>query len=297
MLIKPPNVLVLDLDETIGSFGIAYSILNYLQLNKITDLHEFIVGITPILESTGVFRPYLKMFLTCIVKLKELHLIDFVFVYTNQGGISDYSTACSSMTPFLVCCMEELVGQRFIDRVYTRDSTIVKKPNEIPQKDFQRIFNDITYSDGSDIPGFTPETFLFIDDYPQNIFWMGISMRGSEYENAVCKIKPYSKRFESIKDIYPLLDVLIETIDFTILNTELYEIIWNQYLTRRPEICSQENDIELLKMIHNIVEKFETNSERQVSKQYINSFALLREGPFSYSDESCREYCKYKTKG
>lgn len=93
------KAVVLDNDETTGSYGIVFSLLTHLRkLPHLTD--DDVAGIYQRLayamDYYNIFRPYLKDFFITLDALQNENLLDAVVMYTNQTDDSTLLNPCSA---------------------------------------------------------------------------------------------------------------------------------------------------------------------------------------------------------
>ena len=272
----PIKIVALDIDETLGSFGILYSI--FTQLSNYPGVTSAIIPelVGPIalwLERSQVFRPGIRRFLKFLLKLKKENKIHYIFLFTNQSAPKD--SAFSSIGPFLVACMEFLVGEKCFDKLYMRDPKVKNDSG----KDIQRIISDIPYY------RFEYENILFVDNLPNIVEYNGYKLYQTEKWSTVYAIGNYNKVFEKFDDIFELINITVDSMDYVL--SSIFSNTWKQYNARKPQIDSNTLyiDFELL-----ILEKYITNKFKTIER--LNGLkALPLESPFSYGPDQIARLC------
>jgi hypothetical protein len=200
---SPLRAVVLDNDETTGSYAIVFAIAHVLQTAQW--MNQAVVG--RVLERLArwmiaqrVFRPGLRNFLASLVALREDNKIDAIIMYTNQLDQSSQSGSNMSKLEWCVprCIaymMECLVCRPVFDRILMRPEKNNVTVYGAIQKDFQRILQQYP-NHPKDIT-----RIRFIDDLAYNPFIIatGIPKQNTDPQSWV-PILPY-KRALSEKDI------------------------------------------------------------------------------------------------
>lgn len=232
-----PNILVLDIDLTLGCFDILYSIFTFLPFQPFVTpsiCKEFLPSLVPILEKSGVFRPGLRKFLRYVKRLKQMGSIHAVILYTNQAQPSPMDEWWP-ITPFVTACFQTLSESEepLFDRIYRRPYNVQRTDPPNP-KDIRRILDDIGL-------GIDHVNMLFVDDYPE-----GVTLSGELLPtDIVYKIEPYYKRFETQAEVMPILEEVLEVLP--VGSTEFIESVWRVYTTRRTaKSTSFDNSLEYL---------------------------------------------------
>jgi hypothetical protein len=87
MTLPPPKILILDNDETTGSYYILFSVYDFLRestLGRNLNAKKTLQVLIDYFEKYNVFRPGLRQFLQGVSDLKQQGKIDKVCIYTNQ---------------------------------------------------------------------------------------------------------------------------------------------------------------------------------------------------------------------
>ena len=150
-----PRILILDNDETTGSYYLLFYLYDFLaksSLNGKLNTSKTFRVLLKEFDKLKVFRPGLRTFLKSMNTLKESGKIDKVCIYTNQldvRGVPGYKVLTTvdggdkrewSVPDMLRVLFNMLVKDSgFIDAVYTRPTTY-NVQEEYPTKDFVRVF-------------------------------------------------------------------------------------------------------------------------------------------------------------
>jgi hypothetical protein len=191
---RPPlRAVILDNDETTGSYGLLFAYLSVLE--QVPDLNEDVL--TYILQRLAnwmivhaVFRPGLRSLLRCLLALRRQKKLDAILMYTNQ-----YDSGTRFSVPRAIACMmNHLAGEVVFDHILTRPD----HPEQDGQyrKQFYKIL-DLFPGVPRDIRQVT-----FMDDHavPDFIGHYGIPSSATD-ESSWYKIEPYSRAL-TVKDIH-----------------------------------------------------------------------------------------------
>lgn len=150
-----PRILILDNDETTGSYYILFHLYDFFALSSVgkqLNRQKTISILTEFCKTTGIFRPGTTGFLKQMNTLKTGCYIDKVVVYTNQLDVRDVprtpiwatSDGEEQSVPGILVQIFNLITDNpvFIDRLYTRPIN-VRAVNNYPVKDFVRVFTDL----------------------------------------------------------------------------------------------------------------------------------------------------------
>lgn len=275
-----PRFVILDLDETLGSFGILYSLLTHLNYFK-ADTKEFLKEIPSFadwLETHNVFRPGTRTFLKTLWQLKQEDKLDYVFIYTNQSGPK--STPLDSLCPFLLHCIEYFVGGPLIDLAFVRDPKNDQDKGPFPKK-MERILEAFSVPS---IIIFLPDNCLIFDDYAKNITWNGKSLTDEPYVEALSPVTPYYRRMSNFEDYEELIDMSIEIID--IITMDYYPSVTAQYRRRMPsKDMSRTDELFLTESVPALLSKF-----REPSQSLNPKPQLVLDLPFTLTHDKAREF-------
>jgi hypothetical protein len=194
MAYRPPlRAVVLDNDETTGSYGLLFAYLSILE--QIPDLQQEILDY--ILQRLAnwmivhsVFRPGLRSLLQCCIALRRQKQIDAIIMYTNQQD----SATMFSVPKAIAYMMNHLAGEKVFDHILTRP----EHPDQdgVYRKQFFRIL-DLFPGVPRDIRQVT-----FLDDcaVPNFIGHLGVHPSATE-ESCWYKVNPYTRPLTQ-KEVY-----------------------------------------------------------------------------------------------
>ncbi len=154
---KPPlRAVVLDNDETTGSYGILFALMDILSQMGGLDadtIHFILHRLTSWCILHTVFRPGLRTLLRCCLALRKQKKIDAIIMYTNQWDTGDIY----SVPQAIAYMMNILAGETVFDTILTRPQA----PDGDGQykKQFHRVLDAY--------PGIPKDIrdILFVDDY------------------------------------------------------------------------------------------------------------------------------------
>ncbi len=296
--LKPARMLVLDLDETLGSHHILFDIYSFLANNK--EISSKLNGelilktLIPKFNQLGIFRPYLEEFLKKANELRSQNKIDFITAYTNQLDIrltknaanntwtdnNNYTWSVTDMIERMYTMMTDIPNNRlYFDILLTRPlntkGNIVKKTNvtDYPSKDIRRI-----YTESFKLPADSPiiadtDHILFVDDLAMHPYLLNTTIspitrtENGIHNNAI--IAPqYKRKFpantfrEIIIDILKMNDITPTPYFLTIVNQANAQ--WNE---KNNEIKDQHNTSDFLISLSNTIEQFYNTDDANI-KQY-----------------------------
>jgi hypothetical protein len=237
---QPLRAVVLDNDETTGSYAIVFAIAHVLQTAKW--INQAVVGrvlerLAKWMIAQRVFRPGLRNFLASLVSLRQDNKIDAIIMYTNQ---IDQSYLSGTNFPKLEWCiprciaymMDCLVSSPVFDRILMRPEKDTVNICGAIQKDFQRVLQYYP-NHPKDI-----RLIRFIDDMAYNplIIASGVPRQNIDSESWV-PISPYKRRL-SEKDIRDCVRCC-----FGVQKEEddLVYIIYSKYIEFAPQENSTPN--------------------------------------------------------
>lgn len=225
---SPLKAVVLDNDETTGSYGLLFAYLHIL--GQIKDLQQEVLEY--ILQCLAnwmivhtVFRPGLRSLLRCLIALRRQKQIDAIIMYTNQHD----SGTRFSVPRAIAYMMNYLAGETVFDHILTRPEH--PEQDGVYRKQFYRIL-DLFPGVPRDIRHVT-----FIDDcaVPNFIGHHGIHPSAT-HESCWYKVEPYI-RLLTVKDIHnSALYCLYAPFGDEV--NDIIEPIFQQYLKFSPEKSS-----------------------------------------------------------
>ena len=150
MNINSEKVLCLDIDETLGSFGLTFLCYDIYTAIKI-ECNPILFN--KYLNSKGLFRPGLKKFVKNLENFKKLKYIDKIVLYTSAKNTKDYLY-------FLKSCIETYcdIKKDTISKIYHRNKNSIISPDGATIKDLKDVVNNGDIS-----------MCCIIDDKPHNI--------------------------------------------------------------------------------------------------------------------------------
>jgi hypothetical protein len=200
---NPLRAVVLDNDETTGSYAIVFAIADVLQNSQ--GITQAVVGrilerLSKWMIAQRVFRPGLRNFLESIVSLRNDNKLDAIIMYTNQLDQSYLNGSAFtriewSIPRCIAYMMDCLVSRPVFDQILTRPVKDIVTVFGAPQKDFKRILDHY--------PNYPKDIshIRFIDDmaYNQFIIATGVPRQNIDPQSWV-PIVPY-KRALNEKDV------------------------------------------------------------------------------------------------
>jgi hypothetical protein len=192
-----PRILILDNDETTGSYYLLFYLYDFLaksSLNGKLNTSKTFRVLLKEFDKLKVFRPGLRTFLKSMNTLKQSGKIDKICIYTNQldvRGIPGYKVLTTSdgiewSVPDILRVLFNMIAKDsgFIDAVYTRPATY-NVQEEYPTKDFVRVFRDLYPSMDVNL-----SRTMFVDDRFHRKYIIDSSRSGTD-ENSRIPIEPY----------------------------------------------------------------------------------------------------------
>ncbi len=239
------RAVILDNDETTGSYGIVFAILSALQ--TIPDLKMSTVA--TILQRLGtwmvrnhVFRPGLRLFLKTLLELKKQGKLDVVIMYTNQKehpipdsydiNDTDYLPLLWSAPLSIAYMFCYLMGDNVINVILSRPEHVQKHTNQIIFKYWSRVF-DLFPDRPLDI-----RSMIFFDDVasPKYILSQGIPKHAVQ-EDCWYRVPPYSRKLND-REIYQCLHHCLKD---SALTDRLFEKVYLYYIYKCPSHTSSPN--------------------------------------------------------
>lgn len=165
---KPPlRAVVLDNDETTGSYGLVFSVLTHIRNAGLTDeaiIRTIYRRLAVVLVKRRLFRPHLGRLLHTLTFMRDESLLDSVIMYTNQTEevpFNPYNAFWKIMynVPYSISyLMYEAYKTNAFDDILSRPPYLHGIHHAACPKSFSRIFNLDT-----DRPRDTTH-ILFVDD-------------------------------------------------------------------------------------------------------------------------------------
>lgn len=226
---RPPlRAVVLDNDETTGSYGLLFAHLSILE--QIPDLqqevlHYILQRLANWMIVHSVFRPGLRSLLHCCIALRRQKQIDAIIMYTNQYD----SGTRFSVPKAIATMMNHLAGERVFDHILTRPDH--PEQDGVYRKQFFRIL-ELFPGVPRDIRHIT-----FLDDcaVPNFIGHFTIPLSAT-HESCWYKVEPYTRSLTQ-KEVYESILYCLHSPFGDDMNT-LVEPILQQYVHFLPDHSS-----------------------------------------------------------
>jgi hypothetical protein len=196
-----PGLLILDNDETTGSYCILfhlYDLFASTDFGKKLDAAMTLTLLAKCFKSFGIFRPGLVRFLRVAAHLKLADKLDAIIIYTNQLDIRQIKDApiwkpqgTEWSIPMMIHIMLVYLADypELIDQILTRplDNAAIKIEN-YPVKDFVRAYRSI-YPTGP----INLEKTLFVDDLAIQPYLVDSSKSMTDVNSRI-HLTPYSRK-------------------------------------------------------------------------------------------------------
>lgn len=140
-MLGPLRAVILDNDETTGSYILLFSMMKALNKNGDIDLDFFTYIIERLADwmvSNSIFRPNLLPFLTLLMNLRNEGKIDAIIMYTNQLEVEPIIN--HSMPRCINHMFTYLVPGFSFDHILTRPNDPARINNVFP-KQFKRVLD------------------------------------------------------------------------------------------------------------------------------------------------------------
>lgn len=242
---QPLRAVILDNDETTGSYGIVFAILSALQ--TIPDIK--MSQVATILQRLGtwmlrnhVFRPGLRYFLKTILELKLQGKLDVIIMYTNQKedaipdtydvNDTDYLPLLWSVPLSIAYMFCYLMGDNVINVIMSRPKHVQRHTNQIIFKHWARVF-ELFPDRPLDI-----RSMIFFDDIasPKYILAQGIPKHAVQ-DDCWFRVPPYHRKL-SDREIYQCLQHCLKDNELT---DKLFERVYAYYIYKCPSHTSSPN--------------------------------------------------------
>lgn len=207
---KVHRVLILDNDETTGSYYILFSLYDLLALSHFgdkLDSQKTLESLCRSCEEFGVFRPGLRTFLKEIEGMKQEGLVEKLCLYTNQLDVRDVyhhphwktKDGITWSVPLMISKMFNIMAEndKFVDELYTRPVGKLKQVNNYPVKDLARVFSDLYPKETVNL-----ERTMFVDDLHHRKYIIDSSNSKTDKASR-CPIPAYSRQLP--KDAFGII--------------------------------------------------------------------------------------------
>jgi hypothetical protein len=184
-----PNILIMDNDETTGSYYVLFFIYDFLAKSGIGNELDSLITINQFykyFKEFNVFRPNLEYFLKTMNQMKTDGSLDRVCIYTNQLDvryIDNYSKWVASdgkvwSPPEILRIMYNKLAhnKKFIDGMFTRPFMASNNVyNNYPVKDLAKVFRHFYPNQPVRL-----DKTIFIDDRYQEHYIINTSNSGTD---------------------------------------------------------------------------------------------------------------------
>lgn len=263
---QPLRAIILDNDETTGSYGILFTIQvilqNYANADDLT-LLTILERLASWMLSHHIFRPGLYNLLETILKLKRAGLIDSVIMYTNQMeqcSVQQVSNIMYSTPRCLEYMFQYITGDVLIDHILARPENAQIHPEGHIQKSFQRVL-DLFPERPKDI-----RQMIFIDDiaHPNYIDANGIH-RSNQSPDCWYPVEPY-KRILSPVELEHCIEYVFRN---DIIDENMFSIAWGYYQSYIPRYDSIQNAKPFLELCEVLQRRYGPISKKKSVLRYI----------------------------
>lgn len=251
---RPLRAVVLDNDETTGSYAIVFVVLEILQnLSGVSDdyVESVLDRLAIWMYKFNIFRPGLKKLLITLVYLRNNKMIDSIIMYTNQTEIEHEISLLWSPPKCIAYMMNKLVQESVFNNILAREVSPDNNTIQILNKKFSRVL---------DLHPTFPKNItemVFVDDLASPDFILANDIpEDAKNESAWYKIPPYRKDI-SWQQFYGCLLCCFQNKDFV---NEIYFDSYSKYKSlcprdaTTPEMFDEEPPLEKLQKF--IVSKY-----------------------------------------
>ena len=232
-----PRILILDNDETTGSYNLLFHLYDFLassDIGKRLQPAPTLNIITHCFKNLGIFRPGLTKFLKTASSLKKKNRLDKIIMYTNQLDCRHarhmpiwHPIGGEWSVPMMIQIMLVHLADdpALIDEILTRPLRPMHKIGDYPVKDFVRAFRSVYPIGTIDL-----SKTLFFDDLADHPYVIDSSDSKTD-TNSRFPVDGYSRKLRPsafryvVKNIYEA-NHLIPSIDDVKLMLE-YEKRWH----------------------------------------------------------------------
>lgn len=155
VLPRTPRILILDNDETTGSYNLLFHLYDFLAVSDIGKRLQpaaTLNAITHCFKNLGVFRPGLTRFLKTASSLKKKNRLDKIIMYTNQLDCRHtrnmpiwHPIGGEWSVPMMIQIMLVHLADdpKLIDEILTRPLRPTHHIGDYPVKDFVRAYRSV----------------------------------------------------------------------------------------------------------------------------------------------------------
>lgn len=261
MSTQPLRAIILDNDETTGSYGILFAVLEHLRpLSAECDapfVQRFLKRLAYWMMTHSCFRPGLRKLLSVCISLRNAGVIDAIVMYTNQSEVPTPEGAVEFLYSPPKCIQymfSYLMTQQVFDHLLTRPPHGQTIHGGWKVKQFKRVL-DLYPDKPLDMRG-----CLFLDDmaFPPYIQTTGIPKQGV-FQSSYFRVTPY-KRVLTPKEVF---ECLLYVFGSDHMTTEFMDDVYSTYrMTFQPDVSTVPNGYMLLLASETIQKKYGIVSQK-----------------------------------
>ncbi len=256
----PLRAVVLDNDETTGSYGIVFALLTYLRTERqpsLCTVARILKKLATWMLAHDVFRPGLEILLDTLVNLRNNGSVDAIIMYTNQTelpipdtypGLDTYPPFLWSIPYCIAYMMNSLIETSIFNYILARPHSLRKQTGIVP-KLFSRVLN------------YFPEypmdlhNLTFVDDCATSEFLLDTDIP----EEGRCKdarylVKRYV-RYLQPEDVYSCLLFCFEDTSFM---NDMFPKVYSEYSKYvHAHMSDLREDMEFSILAQRLVQKYD----------------------------------------
>ena len=256
---KPPlKAVVLDNDETTGSYGLIFSLLTHLRnVSSLTDedVAKIYERLAFSMDYYDLFRPHMKELIQTLDGLQTENYIDSVIMYTNQTDELEarqphiteahqfsIKALLYSVPLTIAYLMNEVYGLIVFDRILSRPPLLRGIRHNACPKSFSRILDFYPEHQRS------TEKILFVDDNASPEF-ITACPNTKTHPHSYVRIQPYVRILATVE----LEAILTDVLHGMSVPTATLQAIKDQYrrhapLERIAQNNTEDNSLESLRL-------------------------------------------------
>jgi hypothetical protein len=270
---QPLRAVILDNDETTGSYGILFAILEHLRpLSAELDVpfvQRFLKRLAYWMMTHSCFRPGLRKLLTVCMALRNTGALDAIIMYTNQSEVTPPEGAVEFLYSPPKCIQymfSYLMTHQVFDHLLTRPQVGQTLVGGWKVKQFKRVLD--VYPERP----LSTYGLLFLDDMavPPYIQTSGIPKQGV-FQSSYFRVTPY-KRVLSAKEVF---ECLIYVFGSDYMTAEFMDDVYATYHnTFRPDVSTTPNGYMMILASEQIQKKYGIVSQKSqpmfLQKKHLN---------------------------
>jgi hypothetical protein len=223
-----PKIIILDNDETTGSYKSLFIIYDFLVKSN-AGRHLTLRQVAEIIwdhyfnrkyRGDNIFRPYLALFLKKLVEMKGANKLEYIVMLTNQhtgAAWADSNGKTHSISKLIAEILGLISGAPLWDIILTRDLT-APTVHGYNIKYLSRVFQEL----GLPVQAWSYKYVWFVDDLAEEPFaqlWKDSDLKKNELpksfrsistDKVFQKVSPYRVQI-SLEDIFLISNKLIHT--------------------------------------------------------------------------------------